>query len=291
MRITVINEHETCPYNGKGEKPILEKFEIVSEQEINIQTNSNKIILVMEGEIDTSIGISRPQRVKAKEMFYVAVEQRLIIRTHLHADFLVFRIQNRIKFCSCFLLEKLSSFSKKYKDQLMNETGLKVLPVDQSIIEGMKTAIVCLNENFICQHYYNLKLNELLFLIGKFYTIEELVLFFKDSLSGDIMFSDYVRANAHKYKTMTELAEAMNYTISGFEKRFKKIFKATPYQWMKEKKAQRIFYDLSMTDRCLKEIVDIYGFKSNNYFIDFCKSNFGASPGVIRKNRGNGQKT
>ena len=95
-----------------------------------------------------------------------------------------------------------------------------------------------------------------------------------------------MRKNALKYKTITELAESMNYTISGFEKKFKKAFKTTPHLWIKQKKADKIYYDLTMTDICLKEIIDNYGFKSDSYFNDFCKTNFGESPGRIRKNRG-----
>lgn len=290
MRITVIKEHETCPYNGRGERLVVEQVEIHEKRNFKIQTNANKIIIVLDGELSASTGVNKPQKIKKNEMFYVVVEQHLNITTSTKATFLIFRVQDRVKFCNCFVLDKLSNYVNTHKTELKPEGVFHVMDVCRPIIEGLNSLIECIKGDLNCKHYYELKLNELFFLIGKFYTFDELALFFKDSLTSDVLFSDYIRKHAHKYKTMSELAESMNYTISGFEKRFKKVFKTTPYQWMKEKKAQRIYYDLSMTDQCLKEIVDNYGFKSSNYFIDFCKSNFGVSPGVIRKNRGKKEK-
>lgn len=291
MELTVIREHQTCPYNGKNERTIIERIVLGRKEKLLIDTNVNKIILVLEGEVKASVGVLKPQKVIEKQMFYVTMEQHLCIAAMSDAVIIVFRLQDRIKFCNCFLLEKLNQYMKQQRTELRSEGKFTVLPVYPTIVLSMDSVLECIKADLICKHYFELKLNEILFLIGKFYSLEELALFFKDTLSNDVLFSDYIRKNVHKFRTMKDLAEDMNYTISGFEKRFKKVFKVTPYQWMKEKKAQRILYDLSMTNRLLKEIVDDYGFKSNNYFSDFCKSNFGASPGFIRKNRGLGKKT
>lgn len=287
MGLTVINEHEACPFNGKNERNIIDRIEIKQKEECLIETHVNKIILVSEGKIMASIGVNKPQGIVKGEMFYVGVEQHLkIVGIGANTVIYIFRLHEKIKFCNCFLLEKLNRYLKFQKDELKISEQFAVLQICEPIQLSLISTAECFKSDLICKHFFELKLNEFLFLIGKFYTMEELALFFKDSLSNDIFFSDYIRKNVHKFRTMKELAEAMNYTISGFEKRFKKVFGVSPYQWMKEKKAQRIFYDLSMTDRCLKELVDDHGFKSSNYFSDFCKSNFGASPGSIRKNRG-----
>lgn len=287
MRITVIREHEACPYNRWQERKVVELVEINEVNDFRIETNTNKIVLVLDGELYASTGVNAPQKVKQLEMFYVVVEQQLIMTTTTKATFLIFRVQDRVTFCNCFVIEKLSTYLDTHDKDLNPEGIFYIMAVCRPIIESLNSFMECLKIGLDCKYYYELKLKELLFLIGKFYALPELALFFKESLTNDVIFSDYIRMNAHRYKTMSELAMAMNYTISGFEKRFKKVFNTTPYQWMKGKKAERIYYDLSMTDKCLKEIVDNYEFKSSNYFIDFCKSNFGASPGVIRKNRGN----
>lgn len=284
MNINIIKEHDSCPYNSSSERNIIEQITLTPNENIRILTSSNKIILVVIGKITASIGVQTGQKVAKDEMFYVPIAQNLTISTTTNTTLLIFRFRERIKLCNCFLIDKLTNYRKTH--QLFCEKQFHILSANHYIKNTLISLLEFTHEKFNCEYYYKLKLNELTFHLGKFYTLEELALFFKESISDDSVFADYVRENAHKYRTMTELAEAMNYTISGFEKRFKKIFKVTPYQWMKEKKAQQIFYDLSMTDLCLKEIVDNYGFKSNNYFIDFCKSNLGASPGTIRRNRG-----
>lgn len=286
MQLTIIEEHDSCPYNGKEERPIVETVEINEKNFFKVHTGTNKIIILLEGEMYASIGINEPQKIVSNQMIYAAVEQNLIIKTATMARFLVFRIQERLKFCNCFVLDKLTEYAGTHECKLLAEGVFYTMPVHQVILEGVNSLLECSKGSLNCRHFHYLKLNELLFLVGKLYPLSDLVSFFRDTLTTDIAFSDYIRKNAYKFRTVKELAESMNYTISGFEKRFKKVFSTTPYQWMKEKKAQRIFYDLSMTDRCLKELVDDYGFRSSNYFIDFCKSNFGDSPGTIRKNRG-----
>ena len=75
----------------------------------------------------------------------------------------------------------------------------------------------------------------------------------------------------------------MNYTVSGFEKRFKRVFGVSPYKWMNNQKAKMIFQQVRTTDLTLKEISANFGFTSLSRFNDFCKTNLGKPPGDIRE--------
>lgn len=292
MKITLIKEHEKCPYNCKNDRNIIERLEIGQKREYKTHTSSNKIIIITEGEAEVCFDRVKPRKVQQKEMFYVGLGQNLRLSSKTNAVLFIFRLQIKTKLCNCFPLTKLMRYVERHhnerdiKEVIKNKDQLYVLPVLPEISSNLTLLTTCLSSKLHCNYYFDLKINELLFAIGKLYNHQQQAQFFEEVLSPDMSFSERVRKDVLKYKTVSELAESMNYTISGFEKRFKKIFNTTPHQWIKQKKADKIYYDLTMTDTCLKEIVDKYEFKSDSYFNDFCKSNFGASPGKIRKNRG-----
>lgn len=284
MQITTVDGHTTCPYNSNEEKQLIEQLILTDKEEININTSFKKIIIVYRGQIKFSIDGSNYKEVNRKEMFYVESEKHLKITALKETDLMFFRLQQKIQLCHCFPLDKLRFQPQEAKNE--TKQRFHILPVFKEIYASFFILRKCIKTNLGCKYYYNLKTEELLFIIGKAYTIEQLSLFFKESISGDISFSEEVRANIFKYRTVDELAKAMNYTISGFEKRFKKVFNTTPHRWIREKKADKIYYDLTMTDLSLTQIADKYDFKTNNYFVAFCKSYFGRTPGHIRRNRG-----
>lgn len=286
VMIEETRRRELCPFKWPYEDPVIEKLVIIQDFEFEKRTNYNKIILVVEGAVDVKIGIKKMRRVYANEMFYVAFEQKIKIKSASQSIILFFRFQNNLKFCNCFSLDKIAISIRKKLDRNYQRADVYILNVPPIIKNNLFLILDYENPDFSCNYYFQLKLDELLFMLGKLYPTEHLALFFKESLSDDTAFSECVRKNALKNKTVKELAQSMHYSVSGFEKRFKRVFKLSPYKWMKVNKAQRIYYDLSMTNKSLKDIEDDYGFKSVNYFYDFCKNNLGATPHTIRKNKG-----
>lgn len=289
MEITLQKEKESCLYNWQIEKNIVEKIEVDKDYQYLIDTTSNKIIVVTEGSVEVCFDNTKPCFIQEAEMFYVGLGVHLRVTSKTNAVFYIFRLRVKMELCNCFPLVKLTHYlerNKDVKELVENSTQLYVLPVLPEILASLILLKTFIDSKLNCNYFFDIKINELLFAIGKLYDHKQQALFFKDLISSDMSFSEQIKENALKYKTVSELAESMNYTISGFEKRFKRTFNTTPRQWIKQKKAEKIYYDLTMTDICLKEIIDNHGFKSDSYFNEFCKTHFGISPGKIRKNRG-----
>ncbi|MDD4516844.1 AraC family transcriptional regulator [Massilibacteroides sp.] len=284
MLITIVDGHDTCPYNSNEEKNI-ERLELAEKKECILKTNFKKIVMVCQGVIDVSLNGYNPQEIGHHKMFYLERGQHLKITSISDSELLIFRF-NKVQLCNCFSLDKLFVSPEESSIKNKKDKGLYTLPIARLIYLGFSLLKDCLEQGLSCKYFYRLKTEELLFIIGKIYSMTQLRDFFREGLSTDISFSDQVRENIFKYHTIQELAQAMNYTVSGFEKRFKKVFKTTPHKWLKDKKADKIYYDLTMTDLTMTEITDKYNFNTNNYLITFCKSYFGMTPGKIRKNRG-----
>jgi AraC-like DNA-binding protein len=123
-----------------------------------------------------------------------------------------------------------------------------------------------------------------MFILRAFYTKEDLYRFFSPALTTDTWFSQFIMSNYNKYDNLTELAAAMNYTVSGFEKKFRKVFNQAPYAWMCRQRAREAYHCINTSDMSLKEISSMFGFNSHPAFIKFIRRNYGITPGQIRKN-------
>jgi AraC-like DNA-binding protein len=75
----------------------------------------------------------------------------------------------------------------------------------------------------------------------------------------------------------------MNMTLSGIEKRFRKVFNTSGYKWMNDQKTKKIYHALCTNDHNFKELSAEFGFASEAAFNRFCKQHLGQTPGQIRK--------
>lgn len=89
--------------------------------------------------------------------------------------------------------------------------------------------------------------------------------------------------NYKRTSNIKDLAELSYYSLSGFDKKFRRIFGQAPSKWMNERRKTNIYKELFDANKTLKQISKEYGFSSAVYFNNYCKSVFGMSPGEIRK--------
>ena len=93
-------------------------------------------------------------------------------------------------------------------------------------------------------------------------------------------------AHYHKANNTEELANLCGYGIHTFRRIFKAEFETSVYQWLIQKRAERIKYRLSMSYIPLSDIIEEFNFSSAQHFNSFCKKYLGDTPGNIRKEKG-----
>lgn len=196
-----------------------------------------------------------------------------------NASILIFRIRAKLELCDAYSIEKLKAEfheSDEFKD-------IGYLDVDERLTGYLASVTTYIKDGLRCYYLFLIKLKELFFLLRAYYPKDELYHFFYPIISNDTTFSDLVLKNHHKAKTVQELANLVNYSLSGFQKKFKKVFGVPAYQWMNEQRSKSILHEINTNKKSFKEISFEYGFSSPSHFNDFCKINFGDTPGKIRK--------
>ncbi|MDR0823493.1 MAG: AraC family transcriptional regulator [Prevotella sp.] len=280
MELLYKQEHLTCYNYEKGERPTIEKISIKKGQTWDIFSIDNKAIFTVEGSLVLSFGYNINKNIAKNKITLIPAGSHLQSRAQEDTTLIVIRLHNTKSLCDCFSLDLLlRSEKKKQKPELFS------LDFNERIESYLSFLNTCISDGLKCTYFFEIKSKEFYFLLRAYYPKEELLAFFYPILSCDISFSEYIIKNHYKVKTVQELAERMHYSLSGFQKRFKKVFGVSAYYWMKDERSKSIYHQLNSTNKSLKEICDEYEFSSPSHFNDFCKANFGNTPGEIRRKR------
>ncbi len=280
MTLLYLSEHSRCYNYEKSQSPIVGKTLLKAEQEWSFTSIINKLIYIAEGEYNFSYSHFKNKVVSSGQMFIipagVSVSGKALEDTTLYT----LRLKDTQNLCECFSLDMLLREEDENTDH-----DLYLLSVDKKISNFFELWSVSIDDGLLCKYFLSLKIKELFYMLRAYHTKEDLLSFFYPLLSNDMTFSDFVLRNHFKVKTVNELAEKANYSLSGFQKRFRKVFGVSAYNWMKEEKLKVIFHEINNTNNTFKEISSKFGFSSPSHFNDFCKTNFGHTPGVLRKDK------
>ncbi len=282
MGLLYTTEHLSCYQYSENKISIIDRTEQLKGKENSFTNDTNRLFFVLKGKILISFDNYINEIISENNFFFIPTQCRYNIRTIENSVFLVFSMNMNLNFCDHFSFEMLIDINKKKKNiedkfvsLLSNETLINYTQaLEKAISDGLK-----------CSYFLELKQKELLFLLRAYYSKESLRALFSPSLSIDMTFSNKIYEVSEKVKSVQELAELMNYSLSGFEKRFKRVFGVPAYQWMKKRKARNIYHEINFSKKTFSEIGYEYGFSSSAYFNDFCKANFGKTPGEIRRSK------
>ncbi|QIK60143.1 helix-turn-helix transcriptional regulator [Dysgonomonas sp. HDW5A] len=270
-------EHLACYNYQKENKAPIEGLRINAANIWENIVEESKIIFVIEGRINISYGEITDRIVDSKQMFIL--RQGYQYKAYVEEDtfIMIFRISSQINFCDRFSIQQL------YKKESTTEEEFNLLEVNDRLRGFLHWTYVNISDGIKCTHFFDIKKQELFFLLRAYYSKEDLALLFSSLLNNDQIFSNFIYDNHYKVKNIQQLVALSNYSVSAFNKRFKKSFGISPYKWMKDQRAKRIFHEINNYTKNFKVISEEYGFSSLSQFNDFCKVHFGLTPGEIRK--------
>lgn len=278
--ILQVNSQFTHENSVGKEKTIFEILDFEKGQEWNLQNEDDTILFILSGQIGFSFGKRTGLSMNKNEFFLIPIGFDFAAEWKTAGKAIIVKMQRHIDF------GKLLSIDLLLKEGEDNETpDITILPIRNPLDEFIRDIVFLDSEGLNFYAFMELKYKELFFLFWGYYTKKEMHDFFYLHFTDDFKFSEFVLKNYRKVKAVNELAVMSNYSISGFSKRFKKVFGKSPYQWMQQKRSEDILFELLNTEKNFKEICDEYNFTSPSHLNEFCKSYFGHPPGVIRRKK------
>jgi len=246
---------------------------------IELNSNVNKIFFLVEGKVvlnhkydATSYESGTTILIPRKWDGSMQILENAVI--------LIVAVQNRFSFCTYFPVQMLH----KWKKNLDNNYLPEVYPLQINVVINayLTNLISLLSSHVKCKYYYEIKQQELFYYFRLYYTVNELFTFFSPLLDGDTEFTELVYKHYESVKTIAELASVTHYSVSGFKKRFIKVFGMSPYHWITKEKTKKIHNEITCTQKPFKEISMQYNFCSISHFNRFCKKVYGISPAKLR---------
>lgn len=264
---------------ASGGTVLIEEHEVPSGFVWERTVDHDKVIFIIKGGILLTYLDFEERKVGPGEMFILPKNAVYKIHTATDVRMIVFFISLGTHISDLFPL-----LPAEYIDNVRN-CVFYPLPIEKTLEDFLNTTITCIEGGVEVVNYYEFKFRELLVLMRRFYTPEELAMLFCPVLKSDSGFIDFVLENYGKVKTVNELAEMSHYSLSAFNKHFREAFGQPPYAWMKHQKAMKLFNRIKNSDDTMQQISDDFGFSSLSQMTNFCKVNFQCTPTQIRQDR------
>lgn len=277
-----MDKHLAYPNQGQGEKLPIEVTEMERGQSWEESPQVNKIMFLLKGNLSFSSGEVLNFNLKQGHMLFLRAGKKVtLVSNKKQTVILIVGAFDKILLRDIYMPKKLSEQMDNISDDSEQEPYLlKIIPVIKNFLSLLTE---CHKAGLDYGDYNELKIRELIYMLQVFYPQEEFLRFFRSVLSPDLNFSQFIQANYSKYKNVADMASAMNYTVSGFEKKFKKVFNEAPYRWMLKQRAQDVYHCIVSGEMNFKEISDMFGFSSVSALNNFVKQKFGKTPGEIRR--------
>jgi AraC-like DNA-binding protein len=273
-----IQIHLGCYSYGKNmQYPFIEVNHYEKNVTQEIFTKSNQIFVVQSGAIKFSYGRTRNKKAVEGSIFILPEKNKCEIITTKPTTLISFRLDFNLSFCDHFSFEMLN------KEKKMRKQDAYILESNEVIFTYLQFLVAVINDGLYCNYLMNLKTKELLYYLRYYYPKQELQSFFYPILNDDFEFTSIIRKYYTPDITLCNLAKKSNYSVSGFEKRFKKVFGLSPSHWLLILKSQAVYHEINCSNKTFTELGYEFGFSSPSHFNNFCKKIFKCAPGAIRK--------
>lgn len=279
MDIVNASEHTTCFYYEQKTNPHLISAQLSQGKIRNEVVVECKVMFVTKGEVTVSYEGFPEKLLRKGEMLLLPQGSNCVFMAKSDTEFSLFLIGNLIQLCDTYSIEKLFSEDTAYI------YVPKVLEMNPRVVTFLSALTDFNNDGLKCNFFFDIKRQEFQYILRLYYSRSDLMGFLLPLLKKNIEFSSFVFNNYKNVRSVKQFAQISSYSLSGFEKRFKKVFGTSAHTWLTEQKAQAIFKDISATPKLFKDISVEYEFSSPAHFNDFCKAHFGSTPGEIRRSK------
>ena len=276
MSVFYIEEHTACghyvtDYNVGFRSCQIKQGEFITPSNID----NHCLYFLVNGQVDLEYD-SQTFNVKKDTLWFIPMSADYKIFAKTDATIIMNYFNKPVDLCERTALEDLSVF-------LNQRSHAAMLKINKPLKKFLSTVIFYMNEGVFCKHFHEIKQKELLFALRYFYTKRELADLFAPMISKDLDFKSTILANYLNAGSVKELANICNYSLSSFNRTFKKNFNENPYSWLQNQKIKYIAGRLADKNIPLAQIIDEFRFSSPSHFTIFCKKHLNLTPSQFRK--------
>ena len=238
-----------------------------------------RLVFLLSGEAVVSTATAVGQVVCGGQMFLIAPGNNFHVRATADTRAISCSFDRDIPQCSMFSFEQ---FQRLITPDMQRQHELTLLPIHSLLLCELEETRIALASGLSCPNYQRLKKDILFILLRNLYSREQLAALFAPLLTGeDNDFKEKVMQIYPQTETAQELMDKLNMSATAFNRKFNKAFGYSARQWLIQKKKEKLFRDIVMTNITITELAYKYNF-TVNYMTAFCREHFGKSPTQLR---------
>lgn len=237
--------------------------------------NESALCFIVAGEVEFSCNDFLHRRFAAGDFFFVPRFSLVYYTVIEHVDALIlpfdlFEIEGA---CGNYSISR--DITPRYNNI---DYDFQSLRATDTLMKFVKLLLHYVNEGLWSDRLCLLKQKELLLILQRCYTGDELAQLFYPEFGVDVSFRYKMLEFSHQDLSINELAEKLNMSPRNFSRRFKQEFGESPHQWMMKEKAKHIKLRLAVPGVTIEDVVHEFNFASTSYFYEYCRKQFACSP-------------
>lgn len=134
-----------------------------------------------------------------------------------------------------------------------------------------------------CLHYHKIKQEELYILLRGYHGSEDVYSLLHSAIGHNDNFKDFVFRSYKEVDDVSGFAALAHMSVRNFQRKFKSEFGCSVREWLIERRADSILWDIRGTDKRISDLASDYGFSTPSSFTSFCKRHFGHTPLELRR--------
>ncbi|MDR2887554.1 MAG: helix-turn-helix domain-containing protein [Bacteroidales bacterium] len=293
IRYTV-HESPDCLIYDRSEKPQIYLYDVYDGGITHHTKLTNHVIgFVLEGSISITFPDKARHLHRKGQMLFMPSGSIFTWNFQEYTQLLVYRLHNPgFRLCEKFPVESLYVEDSKYlwPEQGSQETKPKerfsMLKIHPGLLQRLESVRDCFTDGIRCKKFFEMEIEAFFILIRCYYDKKELYSFMRFIMTGNMVFTEYVRLRWKEYYTVSELASSMSMSAKHFSRQFVQFFGQRPSVWMANNRARLIFDELTASNKPLKQIAFDNGFSSISQFSIFTKKMLGKNATEIRNGEG-----
>lgn len=293
-----IHESPDCFIYDRSEKPQIYLYDFDDGGITHHSKLQGHVIAFM---LEGSISITFPDRTKhlfrKGQMMFMPAGSIYTWNIREYMQLLVYQLQpTGFRLCEKFPIESLYSDDAKYLwaedgeemniDEEKAKERFSVLKIHPRLLQRLESVCGCFIDGVRCKKFFEKEIENFFILLRCYYSKKELYSFMRFIMTGNMVFTEYVRLRWKEFSTVASLAASMSMTTKHFSRMFMLSFGQRPSLWMANNRARLIFDELTASDKSLKQIAFNNGFTSISQFSKFTKRVLGKTASEIRNGGG-----
>ncbi len=277
--ILYLDEHTSCRHYVSDYRCSFNYDELAEGAEMHFEEiKHNYLGFILEGEQMIDCNEFKERRVKAGDIVLIPKMANFHGRALTAGRMLVCLFDVPQNVCDKFSLHSYWPLCKEI------EYDFRPAPIVPQMRAFADTLVYYLRQGVNCEHFHEMKQQEMFLVFRWFYTKEQLAELFYPLVGGSLDFKSLIVENYANVANVEELAGLAHMSRSTFDETFKREFGMPAGKWLAQRKAQNVLHRMAEPGATLADIMIRFDFNSPPELTRFCKQHFGRTPTEIMKN-------